>query len=407
MSPVSAKSPPLTLAAYGKSAEATDRFAGDPRALERLRFGYFGEVGGLLAAVKKAGRDTLLESETEIAGEEIGDALWYLFSVAHEVGVSPDELGKHCLQILRGKFNEAEGPERSPANFRQIDGILAVHHDPAANDRPALLGRIAHSAGLLADQSDENLRNMAPPEKAAHLGRLLAGIAEVCSAFHVLIEEVAYNNLAKIVSRWPGPDPQPIALFDECSEIPDYERLPRQFEIDFLERGTVRNGHVVQRLNGVYIGDRLTDNSNEPDDYRFHDVFHLAYVAHLGWSPVIRGLLKRKRKFNPMIDENEDGARAAIIEEGIATWIFNHAKKRNFYDGVEVGKLEYGLLKQIHSMVMGYEAGRCPLWQWELAILRGFDVFRSLKTYRGGTVCIDMLKRSISFKPFDDTETGR
>ena len=44
-----------------------------------------------------------------------------------------------------------------------------------------------------------------------------------------------------------------------------------------------------------------------------------------------------------------------IIEEGIATWIFNHATQRNLYEDVQVGKLEYGLLKQIRSMVSGYE----------------------------------------------------
>ncbi len=71
-----------------------------------------------------------------------------------------------------------------------------------------------------------------------------------------------------------------------------------------------------QRSRGVYVGDRLTDNAIEPDDYRFHDVFHYAYVAVLGWSPVIRALLRRKRKSDPKLDDAEDGARAILIEEG-------------------------------------------------------------------------------------------
>ncbi len=91
--------------------------------------------------------------------------------------------------------------------------------------------------------------------------------------------------------------------------------------------------YVIQRMNKVNIGDRLNDNRTIPDGYRFHDVFHLSYLVHLGWSPVIRALLKIKRKSKPEIDENEDGARANIIEEGIATWIFNHASKRNFFEG--------------------------------------------------------------------------
>jgi len=34
-------------------------------------------------------------------------------------------------------------------------------------------------------------------------------------------------------------------------------------------------------MNDVIVGDRLTDNKAEPDDYRFHDVFHMAYAVHL------------------------------------------------------------------------------------------------------------------------------
>lgn len=66
-----------------------------------------------------------------------------------------------------------------------------------------------------------------------------------------------------------------------------------------------------------------------------------------------------------------------IIEEGIATWIFNHARgKGGFFEDVKLSKLEYALLKQVRSMVAGYEVDKCPLWQWEHAILDGFLVFR-------------------------------
>lgn len=32
-------------------------------------------------------------------------------------------------------------------------------------------------------------------------------------------------------------------------------------------------------VNGEQVGDDLTDNADDPDGYRFHDVFHLGYVA--------------------------------------------------------------------------------------------------------------------------------
>ncbi|MFX5743284.1 pyrophosphatase, partial [Acinetobacter baumannii] len=80
--------------------------------------------------------------------------------------------------------------------------------------------------------------------------------------------------------------------------------------IDVYERTVRGQVFVYQRSGGVFVGDRLTDNAAEPDDYRFHDVFHYAYIAVLGWSPVIRSLLRLKRKSVPKIDEVDDGARA-------------------------------------------------------------------------------------------------
>jgi hypothetical protein len=89
-----------------------------------------------------------------------------------------------------------------------------------------------------------------------------------------------------------------------------------------------------------------------------------------------------------------------IIEEGIATWIFNHAKGQHFYVDAKVGSLDYGVLKQIQSMVEGYEVDKCELWQWEKAILTGFEVFRKLQEHRGGTVTVDMVQHTMSFEPF-------
>ena len=100
-------------------------------------------------------------------------------------------------------------------------------------------------------------------------------------------------------------------LFDE--EFDPDEQLPRRIEMQIFEKTVCNNTYVFQRCNGVNIGDRLTDNKLEKDDYRFHDVFHLAYAATLGWSPVTRALFRVKRKSRPAIDEAEDGARAVLI----------------------------------------------------------------------------------------------
>lgn len=99
------------------------------------------------------------------------------------------------------------------------------------------------------------------------------------------------------------------------------EQLPRGMVSDVVEREVRGQKYVFQTCNGVNIGDRLTDNAVEPDDYRFHHVFHYAYAAVLTWSPVMRALLRLKRKSDPIVDETQDGARAILIEEGITTWI--------------------------------------------------------------------------------------
>jgi len=225
----------------------------------------------------------------------------------------------------------------------------------------------------------------------------------VCAQFGVDFAKVAQENLEKFESRWPRANTAHQPLFDDA--YAELERLPRNFTMRFIEmQGTDGVPYVIQQMNGVNIGDRLTDNRTQPDGYRFHDVFHLAYIAHLGWSPVIRGLLKLKRKSNPQVDRDEDGARAMIIEEGIATWIFNHACRRRYFTDTVPGKLDYGVLKQVREMVRGYEVYACPLWQWETAILEGFKVFRELSVAGGGDVIVDMKEHSITFSPIADEE---
>jgi len=129
----------------------------------------------------------------------------------------------------------------------------------------------------------------------------------------------------------------------------------------------------------------------------FHDVFHLAYAGILGWSPCLRAFLKVKRKSRAEIDENEDGARACIIEEGISTWIFNHGLRNAEFRTVT--SLDYSLLKAVREFVRGYEVEARPLWQWERAILEDFRIFRLLRQHRGGDVTVDLHSRSLDFEP--------
>jgi hypothetical protein len=123
----------------------------------------------------------------------------------------------------------------------------------------------------------------------------------------------------------------------------------------------------------------------------------MACAAILGWSPVTRALLKVKRKGNPSVDENQDGARAQLVEESISTWIFAHALELDYFRSIDT--IDYPLLKAIEAQVKGYEVERCPLWLWEKAILDGYRAFRCLREQRKGIIIADLLSRSIEFKP--------
>jgi hypothetical protein len=176
------------------------------------------------------------------------------------------------------------------------------------------------------------------------------------------------------------------------------EQLPRLMRVEIYEREVNGKKFVFQKSNGLLLGDRLTDNHLPEDDYRFHDVFHLAYAGVLGWSPTTRALLKIKRKSLSKVDENEDGARANLIEEGLATWIFETAKRHHFF--ANTPQLGLDLLKAVKGFVRGYEAYRLPLWLWERAILQGFAVFRELQVHRRGIVTADLIRREIRFEPW-------
>ena len=209
------------------------------------------------------------------------------------------------------------------------------------------------------------------------------------------MEAAAVKNLHKIFDRWPRERVYP-ASFD--AEMDPEEQLPRNMTIDIYERTVRSQTYVYQRSSGAFVGDRLTDNAAEPDDYRFHDVFHYAYVAVLGWSPVLRSLLRLKRKSAPRIDEVEDGARAILIEEGVTSWLFGQAQQLEFFANVKVGGLPLDMLKHVRQFVAGYEVARCPLWLWEDAILQGYAAFRFLQQHRRGRVTIDLNNRRLRIK---------
>ncbi len=150
------------------------------------------------------------------------------------------------------------------------------------------------------------------------LGDILWYVADTATWLGVDLGAVAEANLSKIADRWPRhsiPRPPtvepatapsavsavdqgigPAHLFDGAHQ-PAGERLPRTLTVQIAPSPYVAKADLPPRVlpvsDGKPCGNVLGDNAYDDDGYRYHDAFHLAYLAVLGWSPVQRALLGR------------------------------------------------------------------------------------------------------------------
>lgn len=382
---------PLTIQDYVTQALTTDQHS-DSGSLSFPLLGLFGETGSLLSEVKKKQRDRA--SYVGYAGavvEELGDVLWYLTTLAARAGLTLSDIAAN-LGREHSNWQRAADTTLSFASLQPE--IMPRAAEPTAAFEKTLL-RLAGEVGrLVADHEAGRLTE----DRSALAGRLIAILCMLVLAANeagVTLEAAAVKNLNKIFDRWPRERVYPEPL---DSHAEPEERLPRDLYVDIFERKVRDQTYVFQRCNGINIGDRLTDNAMTADDYRFHDVFHYAYVAVLTWSPVVRSLLRLKRKSDPKIDDAQDGARATLIEEGVTTWIFGQAVELEFFANMKPGELPFDLLKHVRQFVAGYEAEQCPLWLWEEAILEGYAAFRFLRQHRRGRIHIDMMNHRLSIE---------
>src|SRR6185312_1019849 len=219
---------------------------------------------------------------------------------------------------------EAQGTDRVPAEAGSGDALSLI---------VPMLG-LAGETGQLLSEYKKHLRDgeahrLFKERVSEELGDLLWYVANVASKFNLTLGEIATANLAKTRARWATDRVGPLR-FDE--PLPEGERLPRRFQVEMVDITGPERRRLRVSINGVPFGGELTDNAYDPDGYRFHDVFHFAYAAVLGWSPITRALLRRKRKSRPMLDEVEDGGRAAVVEEGVAALAFDYARRHRMLD---------------------------------------------------------------------------
>ncbi len=260
-----------------------------------------------------------------------------------------------------------------------------------------LLG-LAGEVGELLSEYKKHLRDgeahrLFESRVSEELGDILWYVAAVAHRFDLELGSVATLNLKKCRSNW-APDSAKGSVHGRFDDgFPRGEQFPAKFIIDFEELNHDEGLRVRAWLQERQMGQDLTDNAFQHDGYRFHDVFHLACVAGLGWSPVTRRNLGLKRRSDPLIDEVEDGGRATVIEEGITALVFSYAIEHDWLEGVR--RIDHDILKVIKKMTSHLEVSACSIAEWEHTVLRAYPVWRQVLRKRGGSVEVDLESRSI------------
>ncbi|MBA4087552.1 MAG: hypothetical protein C0491_07095 [Novosphingobium sp.] len=155
------------------------------------------------------------------------------------------------------------------------------------------------------------------------------------------------------------------------------------------------NGKPIGFQLGDSIGDPVNDNSAKGDGYRFHDAVHVAFMAVLGWSPVMRELLHLKRKSNPKTDHFEDGARASDIEEALSAALKAFSATRN--DFRSDADIDGDTRNLISLLTADLEVADVPLWLWTQAIRQGYDAMAGLIANGEGWLLADLNAQTLKF----------
>lgn len=435
------ESGPMLVADYDQFVVDSDQSVDKP-AEQRVEIAIYGlgaEIGSVVAAVKKrllgeGGSENWNAPNDEIV-EELGDVIWYCFSLARHTNLSkPINIFAHDIARLRkeiGAENERARRIKRALDRARRDAFLVAAGSFPIKTKVMTLDDYQSLAFLTARTKDKTLvevclavlwqlsaelfrqnlpdleleLNQAVADRPINdiLGEIAWHVSALASIYGLTLSQIARRNMMKVAYRQNREHPTP--LHDETYKIG--EQVPRQMEVSFV---TVGRGRSRMYYQGRQLGDELTDNAYDDDGYRFHDVMHLANLAKLGWSPVVRGLLGRKRKSDQDADEVEDGARAKIVEEAVIKAIHSEGDRLAQLRGPQPSQtpvrlflgprdITFRFLKFIQTLVSGLEVQANRYWEWEEAIIEGHEVFYRLRCEGQGTVNIDLEKRTIAFRP--------
>ncbi|RIJ24669.1 hypothetical protein D1224_10710 [Henriciella barbarensis] len=430
----------MQIVQYTAFINRSDQFADLPNDVrKKINIqGLMSEIGSVVSAIKKetlreggALNSAVARAELE---EELGDVMWYAFSLARQEfsGTDTDLLKNDIEKLVRevgnnnergSRIREVLSPERAaefldaaanlpPLETRTFGDYQKVAFNTARTDDDTLL---TVCSAVLSQLGAQLMRHTLPDVElelntqlqdrdiSAILGAIAWHVAAVASLYSISLDAVAQKNVEK--NRFRRPSGPPTPLHDEAD--PEEEQLPRYMEIDIV---SVSDTVSEMRWQGDPFGDQLKDNAYEPDGYRFHDVMHLANAAHLGWSPVLRKLIRTKRESDKTVDEVEDGGRAAVVEEAIVKVIHCEAARvaglrqpdvlaenRTLFPEDET--IPFSLLKLVHQLSIGHEPFTNKYWEWENAIRDGYKLFQLFREHKEGRVVVDLKARSVEFKP--------
>jgi NTP pyrophosphatase (non-canonical NTP hydrolase) len=430
----------MKIVEYGSFVRKTNQFAGKSKAEQRAiaLYGLVGEIGSVVAAVKKnllaEGGEVRWDQANDEIVEELGDALWYCYAVTHIINDKPFDILAANIETLRHEIGSGDERAQKIATsldpavrsaFLQAAEFFPPSSDYTFDDYQQLAFKTARTDGrvllevclaVLWQLGAELLRatlpaiettlnkNVADRPANIILGEIAWHLSAMASLYKLSLNEVVASNCLKVNFR--SARGAHTRRHDEDRDA--NERFPQTFYVTFVRIGP-RKSRMY--LNGKPLGDDLTDNFYSDDGYRFHDVIHLALIAHLGWSPVMRALMKLKRKSrNDGVDEVEDGARAKIVEELVIKAIHSEGDKQAKAAGQSsAGKptrlfptrslINFRLLKTLRTYVEGLEVAQNTYWEWEDAIFEGCDIFYQLTCEKQGTVQVDLENRRLAFTP--------
>jgi len=370
----------ISLNEYIGLVKETNMFTPD-KALFGAQMGLFSEVGSLVSLLKKK----LLNNDSndhsnELVIEEMGDIFWYftLITVVESIDLykltndteSYDEYGSTI--VISGIRNQPFVKVKSNKNIKDTELLFSE--------------LISHTTSLSKETTVEKAKDF------------LSIYSEVMSFLNLDLLSIVEHNTFKIRNRFIPIDELNLPLLSFDSNFSKDEQLPVDFEVHIVEKP---NGKAYLKWNDVFIGSALNDNHQEDDNYKYHDVFHLAFAAILHWSPTFRALIKHKRKSDPSIDETQDSGRPIVIEEGLSAWLFSVSKQKDI-DFIKESSISYDLLKTIQIFVRGYEVESCPLQLWVKAIIQGYTAFNQVVDNEGGIIIGNRRERTLEFRKLND-----